>query len=81
MDKRELSSIKHNLFDMLRNAGKHDNDNYSSLIEALDVLNFKDFTLDSYSTQLVGIINEMYDLDDLAFEPGMLDHYLNKLSR
>ena len=71
MNRNELSSIKRYLYDMLIGAGKHDNDNYTSLMETLDQLNLRDYTLESYSTHLVGVLNDMYDLDDLAFDLGI----------
>ena len=79
MDRRELSNIKRQLFEMLQLAGRPDDDNYNSLMETLDQLNFKDYTLELYATQLVGVINEMYDLDNLAFEHGMMDRFMEQL--
>ena len=81
MNRKELSNIKRQLYDMLLHAGKHENDNYESLMQTLDELNFRDYSLESYSTQLVGVINEMYDLDDLAFDPGMMDRFMQQLER
>ena len=79
MDRRELSNIKRQLFEMLQLAGRPDDDNYESLMQTLDQLNFKDYTLELYATQLVGVINEMYDLDNLAFEHGMMDRFMEQL--
>ena len=81
MDRRELSNIKRQLFEMLQLAGRPDDDNYESLMQTLDELNFKSYSLDSYATQLVGVINEMYDLDNLAFEQGMMDRFMEQLER
>ena len=79
MERSALSTIKRQLFDMINSAGKHENDNYESLMETLDQLNFRDYTLESYATQLVGVVNEMFDLDDLAFDPGMMDRFIQQL--
>jgi len=81
MNKKELSKIKHELFAMLAKTGKQEVPDYESLIETLDELSFRHCSLDTYSTQLVGVINDMLDLDDLAFDPNQLNHYLKQLSR
>ena len=66
---------------MLVASGKQDQPDYESIIENLDGLSFRHYSLELYTTQLVGIINDMIDLDDLAFEPGQLNNYLNQLSK
>ncbi len=64
---------------MLVASGKQDQADYESLIETLDGLSFRHYSLENYTTQLIGVINDMLDLDDLAFEPGQLNHYLQQL--
>ena len=81
MTQTELSSIKRELFAMLQASGRQDEPDYESLIEILAGLSFRHYSLESYATQLVGVVNDMVDLDDLAFEPGQLNHYINQLTR
>jgi hypothetical protein len=81
MNKTQLSNIKRQLFEMLAASGKQDNDDYQTLMETLDGLSFRHFSLELYATQLVGVINDMLDLDDLAFEPGQLNHYIQQLTQ
>ena len=80
MNQIELAQIKRKLFEMLVNAGKQEEDGYDSLIAQLHELSFRDCSLELYATQLVGIINDMCILDDLAFDLGQLHNYLQRLS-
>lgn len=80
MNKKEISEIKRQLYAMLVASGKQDEPDYESLIENLDRLSFRHYSLDLYATQLVGVINDMLDLDDLAFEPRQLNYYLEQLT-
>ncbi len=79
MNRTLLSNIKRELFAMLQSSGKQDQDDYEYLKETLDGLSFKQYSLDRYATQLVGVINDMLDLDDLAFDLGQLNHYIEQL--
>lgn len=79
MNRTQLSTIKRELFAMLVASGKQDQDDYENLIETLDRLSFKQYSLDWYTTQLIGVINDMLDLDDLAFTPKLLDQYIEQL--
>ena len=79
MNQTQLSTIKRELFAMLVASGKQDNHDYESLIETLDGLSFRHYSLEHYKTQLIGVINDMMELDDLAFEPGQLNHYIKQL--
>ena len=75
----ELSAIQRSLFQMIITSGRMDDPNYESLMELLEALNFKDFTLDSFAFQLRDVIEEMYQLSNPRFEYGQLDHYMNQL--
>jgi len=81
MTKAELSHVKRQLFNMLAAAGKFDNPDHINVIEAIDELTFKKFSLDNYASTLIGIINEMLELDDIAFDVDQLNNYLSKLTQ
>ncbi len=77
---QELSLIKRELFNMLKLSGKQDQPDYEVLIESLDGLTFKHYSVDLYANQLIDVINEMVLLDDLAFEPQQLERYRKQLN-
>ena len=79
LTKQELASMKHNLFEMIRESGKIDQPYYDSLAESLDGLNFKEFTLDQFAHELSLIVEEMMDLVDVAFDLGQLNKYQSQL--
>jgi hypothetical protein len=80
LTKQELSSMKHNLFDMLKNSGKMEEPYYESHAESLDGLNFQEYSPDDYAMQLSETVDGMIDLDDLSFDIGQLYKYQAKLS-
>lgn len=77
--KQELASYKLTLFQMIKESGKMDQPYYESLAEALDGLNFKEFTPDGFRNQLLLVIEEMMDLADLAFDTNQLTAIQHKL--
>ena len=79
LSKKELSSIKHTLYEMLNNAKGLEEHIYEGLVEALDGLTFKDYSISSYAIQLYDIVVEMIDLDKLGFEMGQLYHFEDQL--
>jgi hypothetical protein len=76
----ELSYIKRTLFDMIKDSGKIEEPGYDDLAEALGGLSFKNYSPDAYASQLSVIIEDMIDLDDLAFEMGQVYHFKQKLT-
>ena len=79
LTKQELSSIKHNIFGMLKSSGRLDEPHYESLAESLAGLSFTHYSLNDYAIQLVDLIEEMIDLDDLGFDIGQLYRCQEKL--
>ena len=79
LNQEHLSNIKRELFGMIKLSGKLTEPIYEDLAESLDTLNFKLYSLNGYASGLAGIIQEMLDLDDLAFDTGQLYHYKHQL--
>ena len=79
LSKKELSSIKHTLFDMLRMSGKTQEPDYESLVESLDGLTFTHYSVGDYAEQLLEVVESMIDLDDLGFDMGQLYQFQDKL--
>ena len=80
LTKPELSTIKRTLFEMITDTGKIEEPGYDDLAEALDGLSFTHYSPDAYATQLSVIIEDMIDLDDLAFDMGQVYHFKAKLT-
>ena len=68
------------MFTMLQESGKLETSRYEDLGTDLDGLSFADYSLDDYALQLKDVVNEMINLDDLAFDIGQLYKFLEKLS-
>ena len=80
LTQQELSSMKRSMFTMLQESGKLETSRYEDLGTHLDGLSFADYSLDDYALQLKDVVNEMINLDDLAFDIGQLYKFLEKLS-
>jgi hypothetical protein len=80
LTQQELSSMKRSMFTMLQESGKLETSRYEDLGTDLDGLSFADYSLDDYALQLKDVVNEMINLDDLAFDIGQLYKFLEKLS-
>ena len=74
----ELSSMKRSLFQMIKDSGRIED--YETLTDKLNNLNFRQYTNHQYAVEVLDIINEMIELDDLAFELGQLMAFQKRLS-
>ena len=79
-DKKSLSSMKHTLYEMLNLSGKSEEPDYEVLIDNLNDLNFKQFTVENYISELREVVDSMIDLDDLGFDMGQLYHFQTTLN-
>lgn len=79
LTQQELSNMKRSMFEMLRESGKLEVSRYDDLATDLDGLSFADYSLDDYAIQLKDVIQEMINLDDLAFDIPQLYQFLEKL--
>ena len=80
LTQQELSFMKRSMFTMLKESGKLEISRYEDLATDLDGLSFADYSLDDYAIQLKDVVQEMINLDDLAFDIGQLYKFLEKLS-
>jgi hypothetical protein len=80
LTQQELANMKRTMFEMLRESGKLEISRYEDLATDLDGLSFADYSLDDYAIQLKDVVQEMINLDDLAFDIGQLYKFLEKLS-
>jgi hypothetical protein len=80
LTKQQLSSMKHTLFEMLKKSGKIEEPYYESHAESLDGLNFQEYSVDDYAMQLSETVDGMIDLDDLSFDIGQLNQFLDRLN-
>ncbi len=72
--------MKHTLFEMLKKSGKIEEPYYESHAESLDGLNFQEYSVDDYAMQLSETVDGMIDLDDLSFDIGQLNQFLDRLN-
>lgn len=79
LTQQDLSNMKRSMFEMLRESGKLEVSRYEDLATDLDGLSFADYSLDDYAIQLKDVIQEMINLDDLAFDIPQLYKFLEKL--
>ena len=79
LTQKELSLMKHTLFEMVQTADHWNEPDYLVLALTLKNLTFRENSLDSYAGKVHDVVESMIDLDDLAWDVVELYRFQEKL--